>query len=53
MAVRENSDGARDVVGYHALEWRRVLETGHVTMSVELGGVGAEARICTGLLELS
>ena len=43
-----------DLVSSHYLEWRQVLcdEHGRVSCSVELGGVGSEAKIPVGVLDV-
>ena len=49
-----NHKGEVDLVGTCSLEWRRVLceETGRFNTSVELSGVGPEAKISPGVLDL-
>ena len=55
VVTRANDRGERDLLGTYALEWRHVLteEKGKWSSTVELSGVGLEARISSGLLELA
>ena len=55
VVTRTNDRGERDLLGTYALEWRHVLteEKGKWSSTVELSGVGPEARISSGLLELA
>jgi centrosomal protein CEP76 len=50
--LRVDRDGARALVGTHALEWRRALATGAASVLAELAGVGMEAAVPAGVLEL-
>ena len=54
VVTRTNERGERDLVGTHSLDWRPVLteEKGKWSGAVELSGVGHEANISSGLLEL-
>lgn len=51
VLTRADPSGAT-VIGTHALEWRKVLRTGAVAMSVELSGTGAQARVPIGVVDL-
>ena len=54
LVTRANDRDERDLLGTHALEWRPVLteEKGKFSRTIELSGVGPEASISAGLLEL-
>ena len=54
VITRTNERGERDLLGTHSLDWRPVLteERGKTTTTGELSGVGSEAKISPGLLEL-
>ena len=55
VVTRTNERGERDLLGTYNLEWRQVLaeERGRWRVSAELAGVGAEASMSVGLLDLS
>ena len=50
--MRVDRDGVRTLVGTHALEWRRSLSSGGSHVLAELAGVGMEASVPAGLVEL-
>ena len=52
--TRTNHRGEVDLVGTCALAWRRVLceDSGQLSLSLELNGVGPEAKICPGILDI-
>jgi hypothetical protein len=52
VVVRETDRGEHSLVGYHKLEWRRIIPTGWAAMSVELAGLGSAARVPAGVLEV-
>lgn len=54
VVTRTNDRGERDLLGTYTLEWRPVLteEKGKWSGTVEISGVGPEAKIAAGLLEL-
>eukprot|EP00697_Spironema_sp_BW2_P007744 gnl/Spiro4/22113_TR10881_c0_g1_i1.p1 gnl/Spiro4/22113_TR10881_c0_g1~~gnl/Spiro4/22113_TR10881_c0_g1_i1.p1 ORF type:complete len:654 (-),score=146.58 gnl/Spiro4/22113_TR10881_c0_g1_i1:127-2022(-) len=52
VVTRTDAEGTRSLVGSHFLEWRKVLMTGSLAVSVELAGVGADQQIPVGLLEM-
>jgi centrosomal protein CEP76 len=54
VVTRTNERGERDLLGTHTLEWRSVLteEKGKCSRTIELSGVGPEASISAGLLEM-
>lgn len=54
IVTRSNDRGCTDLLGTHSLDWRPVLmeEKGRWSGTVELCGVGHEAKISSGLLEL-
>ena len=54
VVTRTNSRGERDLLGSYALEWRQVMATerGRWSTTAELNGVGPEAKISAGLLDL-
>ena len=54
VVTRINDRGERDLLGTHALDWRSVLteERGKRSCTAELSGVGSEAKISAGLLDL-
>ena len=54
VLVRSDFTGEREVVGTARVEWRGALsaDSGKLSVPVELGGYGAEARITAGVLEV-
>lgn len=54
VLVRSDFSGEREVVGTAHVEWRGALsvDNGRLSVPVELGGYGAEARITAGVLEV-
>ena len=52
--TRTNSRGEVDLVGTCALAWRQVLceDSGQISLSMELSGVGPEAKISPGILDI-
>ena len=54
VLVRSDFGGEREVVGTARVEWRGALsvDSGRLSVPVELGGYGAEARITAGVLEV-
>eukprot|EP00818_Percolomonas_sp_WS_P007327 CAMPEP_0117438002 /NCGR_PEP_ID=MMETSP0759-20121206/1823_1 /TAXON_ID=63605 /ORGANISM="Percolomonas cosmopolitus, Strain WS" /LENGTH=620 /DNA_ID=CAMNT_0005229669 /DNA_START=104 /DNA_END=1963 /DNA_ORIENTATION=- len=50
IVIKEDEDGQRDYIGGTHLEWRKVLKTGLLGMSVELGS--SEMTVPRGILEL-
>ncbi len=52
--TRTNHRGEVELVGTSALEWRGILceESGKLRQSIELSGVGAEAQISPGILDV-
>lgn len=52
--TRTNHRGEVNLVGTYSLEWRKVLSNvhGQYSISLELVGVGAEAKITPGILDL-
>lgn len=54
VVTRTNDRGERDLLGSYTLEWRSVLieEKGKLSHTAELSGVGPEAKISAGLLDL-
>lgn len=54
IVTRTDDRGERDLLSTYTLEWRSVLteEKGKLSHTAELSGVGPEAKISSGLLEL-
>ena len=54
VVTRHNERGERDLLGTHDLDWQSILteESGRWSGTAELSGVGGEAKISSGLLEL-
>ena len=54
VLVQSDFSGDREVVGTARVEWRGALsvDSGRLSVPVELGGYGAEARITAGILEV-
>jgi len=52
--VKTNSRGEAELVGTSLLEWRSILcqESGQLSLSLELSGVGPEAKISPGILDI-
>jgi hypothetical protein len=47
LLLREDSSGRTSILSVHALEWRRVLTHGRLSIPLELtGGEGLRAFIC-------
>ena len=54
VVTKTNSQGESSLIGTCNMEWRRVLasNTGRLSLTVELNGVGSECKITSGILEL-
>lgn len=52
--TRTNHRGEVDLVGTCVLEWRKILceDSGRISLSLELSGVGSEAKISPGILDI-
>ena len=55
VLITTDADGRTSLVSSHRLDWQRVLasEDGKLASSVELNGVGAEAKMMVGVLEIN
>ncbi|CAB3981640.1 Centrosomal of 76 kDa [Paramuricea clavata] len=54
LLIKTNPSGEKNLVGSHSLKWRTILaaETGCLRNSIEINGVGTEAKVPVGVLEM-
>ncbi|XP_032225955.2 centrosomal protein of 76 kDa [Nematostella vectensis] len=54
VLIKTDTAGDTTLLGSHYLEWRNILfnPTGRMTCSVEINGVGAEAKVPVGILDV-
>ena len=53
VVVKQTADDCTDVIGTQSVEWRRVLLSGFLAITVELTGVGGDAAAAAGTLQLN
>lgn len=54
LIIKTNPSGEKTLVGSHSLKWRTILaaENGRLCNSIEVNGVGNEAKVPVGVLEM-
>ena len=54
LLIKTNPSGEKTLVGSHCLKWRTILaaETGSLRNSIEINGVGTEAKVPVGVLDM-
>ncbi len=54
LLIKTNPSGEKNLVGSHSLKWRTILaaETGCLRNSIEINGVGTEAKVPVGVLDM-
>ena len=54
LLIKTNPGGEKTLVGSHSLKWRTILaaETGCLRNSIEINGVGTEAKVPVGVLDM-
>eukprot|EP00698_Gefionella_okellyi_P021413 TRINITY_DN693_c0_g1_i2.p1 TRINITY_DN693_c0_g1~~TRINITY_DN693_c0_g1_i2.p1 ORF type:complete len:635 (-),score=95.57 TRINITY_DN693_c0_g1_i2:330-2234(-) len=48
----EQRGGGCTLIGTHCLDWRRVLQSGTLTIAVEMAGIGVESSVPAGTLDI-
>ena len=53
VVLKQTADDRTDVIGTQSVEWRRVLLSGYLSITMELTGMGGDTAVSTGTLNLN
>eukprot|EP01018_Ginkgo_biloba_P030973 Gb_11334 [translate_table: standard] len=52
VVIRVDRDNIKSLVGVASIEWREILSCGSIESSVSITGIGSEARLETGIIDI-
>eukprot|EP00802_Teleaulax_amphioxeia_P006340 Tamp_06344.p1 GENE.Tamp_06344~~Tamp_06344.p1 ORF type:complete len:666 (-),score=132.13 Tamp_06344:739-2655(-) len=53
VVVKQTADDRVEIIGTQRVEWRRVLQTGYLSLTLELTGLGGDTSVPVGTLNLN